>query len=143
MAQITQAEVYEIAQDLGLVVQEQTSFLKLAVDKKAIYVSRTKRAITRVDVSGFSVDHPAIRPPLKHNGRVTGQVLVSHPESREAIVAALELLVDRKVKGNKLTPSTQPAAPKAPVVRETQDQKAERIAEIKASALRLQMHLGR
>ena len=95
-------EVEELCVELGLTLLEQTSFYKIAVEKKAIYVSKTKKCITRIDISGFEVPHVAIVAPVKKNGKVTGQLMVSHPDAREALVEAFEGLTDRAILGSRL-----------------------------------------
>lgn len=99
---INATQIINAARELGVAYVEQTSFHKLTNLRKALYVSKTKRRVTRIDISGYEVEHPAVRPPTKPNGKVTGQVDLSHPLAIEAIRSALELLSDSSLEGDKL-----------------------------------------
>ena len=87
----------------GIAVIEQSAFYKIAKDKKAMYIAKTKRSVTRIDISGFTVTHPAVSPPKKKNGKVTGQIQMSHPLALEAVAIALTHVTDAEVKGNKVS----------------------------------------
>lgn len=84
-------------------VEEKTSFRKCAANKKAIYVSNTKRGVTRIDFSGFEVpelDHepdgfrrlsPEEAKELKL-GKVRGQLLLANAEiTKEEALDLLEV----------------------------------------------------
>ena len=77
-------------------VLDQKVFIKLAVDGKALYIKKTKSGkVGRLDISGFRVEHDAVVPPKKKNGKVTGQVLFADSElAAEAIDLALVGLTD-------------------------------------------------
>lgn len=98
---ISAAELLFAATSAGIEPLEQTSFYKIASQRKAVYVSKTKRRVTRVDIAGFAVDHPAVHPPVKKNGKVTGQVDMDHPQALEAIGLAFQVLTNGKVEGDK------------------------------------------
>lgn len=94
MADITIIDLAPAVAAAGLSILEQKAFFKIACDGKALYPNRAKRRITRMDIAGFRVDHPAVRPPAKKNGNVTGQIDMTHPEAWDAIRLAFEGLVD-------------------------------------------------
>lgn len=100
------ANIMPVARELGLQYKELKNFHKLSSPdgSKAVYVSKTKRRITRVDISGFEVKHPAIKAPVAKNGKVTGQVNVSHPKALGAIMKSLKVLVNGEVLGTKRVP---------------------------------------
>jgi len=91
---ITTQEIIVAANLAGIPVKEQSSFHKVHADGKAVYLSKTKKVCTRCDISGFTVDHPAVVPLDKKNGKVTGTVDMTHPEARAAIELALEGIRD-------------------------------------------------
>lgn len=103
-------ELVPVIEARGLSVQEQSSFYKIATPGKAVYVSKTKRAITRVDIAGFDLSHPAVSPPAKPNGKVTGQVDMAHEGALDAITQAFDVLINGQVQGTKRVP--KPKAPK-------------------------------
>lgn len=105
---ITITDIEILAAARGLKVLEQKAFYKLATDGKAMYFSRTKSGkISRCDVSGYEVDHVAIRPPKKKNGKVTGQVVFTDADlAIAAIDAAMEGLTDG-LRGTKTEPTAQ------------------------------------
>lgn len=109
---ILPSEIFAALEARGLTVIEQSSFYKVARGGKAVYISKTKRMVTRVDIAGFDVTHPAIVAPAKKNGKVTGQVDMKHEDAAEAIDAAFTVLVNGKVEGTKRVKKA--AAPKAP-----------------------------
>ena len=116
-----------------LTVVEQSSFFKIARGGKAVYVSKTKRRVTRVDIAGFDVSHEAVRAPAKKNGKVTGQVDCSHEKALDAVVAAFDVLVNGKVEGTKKLPKEKEVAkatsPRKLIPRVTSDRIDEGAAE--------------
>jgi len=82
---ITVESVLSLASELGCEVTEQKSFIKITGPqaKKALYVGKAKRGLTRLDISGFvPEDHPAITQVSEEDaktlklGAVRGQILV-------------------------------------------------------------------
>lgn len=76
---VKQERFVEIAQNQGLTVEKQAAFLKIGLGDKAIYVADTQK-VTRVDISGFSFEHPALKTLSPEEakelkiGRVRGQL---------------------------------------------------------------------
>ncbi len=96
-------DVKPLASKRGLQILEQKSFYKICQDGKALYVSKTKRGITRVDVSGFDLFHPAVKPLKKKNGKVTGQLNMGHDQVLEAITLGLDIVANTEFKGTKVS----------------------------------------
>lgn len=89
----------EIAERMGLKVEKQAAYTKISVGDKAVYFANTQK-VTRVDVSGFSFQHPALKvltaEEAKANklGRVRGQLDFTKGEDAviEAFTTALSLM---------------------------------------------------
>ena len=102
-------EYIEAATDAGLLVEEQSRFIKIfAPDlKKAIYVGKKKgeTVITRLDVSGFSIENEAATAPPRRNGKVRHQFNPSaSAEALDAAWDALDALSDNTLQGDKVRP---------------------------------------
>ena len=76
--------VLELATSLGCEVTEQKSFFKITgpTPKKALYVGKAKRYVTRIDISGFEPEeHSSIKQVSEEEakalklGAVRGQIL--------------------------------------------------------------------
>lgn len=92
---LTVADVLSAALAAGVTPVEQSKFIKLPLDKKAIYIAKSKSGrVTRIDISGFSVAHHAVNVPKKKNGLVTGQVDMRHDDAIDAIDLAITGLVN-------------------------------------------------
>lgn len=52
----------EMARSQGLEVKEQTAYYKIEGEGKgkAIYVAKTKKGVTRIDIAGFQLEHDAV-----------------------------------------------------------------------------------
>jgi len=92
----TVAEVLTLCESLGCTVEEQKSFWKVSSpdsDKKALYIGKAKRYMTRFDVSGFVPgEHPSISPVSEEEaknlklGAVRGQILPKNlPEGADVL----------------------------------------------------------
>lgn len=96
---VKQDRFREVAKNLGLVVEEQAAFLKIQMGDKAIYIAHTQK-VTRVDVSGYTFQHPALtvitpeRAKEMKLGRVRGQLDFTKGEDAvlEAFTTACALL---------------------------------------------------
>lgn len=102
---LSQAEVQTVlamAQAQGLEVEEQSSFYKIAKDRKALYVSKSKRALARIDLAGFSIQHPSVvqlsaeEAKAKKLGKVRGQIFpkLGAGDWHGAVAEALTVLND-------------------------------------------------
>lgn len=102
-------EIVAMAEERGLEVTEMSSFYKIAGDRKAMYVAKTKRTLTRIDLSGFELEHPAVEALSEDEardlklGRVRGQIFPQETREnwKEAIELSLDALVDDGVEGSK------------------------------------------
>lgn len=105
------AVLIAMATDRGLDVKEQTAFYKVTSptkNRKAIYIAKSKKTVTRIDMAGFEPEeHPAVRVLTKEDaknlnlGAVRGQILtkdlsedVTEDLVIEAYEAALAVLQD-------------------------------------------------
>lgn len=80
----TVESIVSLCASLGCEVTEQKSFIKITgpTPKKALYIGKAKRFMTRLDISGFEPEeHPAITPVSEEGaktlklGAVRGQIL--------------------------------------------------------------------
>lgn len=97
----TMAErMVDIAKGAGVSVEEQTSFYKLKVGARAIYISKSSKT-PRVDLSGFDFEHPGVRSLGRGKakklklGKVQAQLDFSKGEAQalEAFSTAVSLLL--------------------------------------------------
>lgn len=106
---VSPEEIVAMAEERGLEVTEMSSFYKIAGDRKAMYVAKTKRTLTRIDLSGFELEHPAVEALSEDEardlklGRVRGQIFPQETREnwKEAIELSLDALVDQDVEGSK------------------------------------------
>lgn len=101
---ITADTIVNRAKELGLEVQEQSAFYKIARDRKAVYVAKNKGALARIDLAGFELQHPAVQTLTEDEakalrlGKVRGQImpkkLGSDDQVHEAVDLALMALAD-------------------------------------------------
>lgn len=99
---VTPEQLVAMAEDRGLSVEEQASFYKVTRDRKAVYISKSKRGVGRIDLSGFEMDHPAVAPLTAEQakemklGKVRGQIIPARTPDGwlEAYSATLDRLCD-------------------------------------------------
>lgn len=99
---VTPEELVAMAEERGLPVEEQASFYKVTRDRKAVYISKSKRGVGRIDLSGFEMDHPAVAPLTAEQakemklGKVRGQIIPARTPDGwlEAYTATLDRLCD-------------------------------------------------
>jgi hypothetical protein len=99
---VTTDELVAMAESRGLTVEEQASFYKVSRDRKAVYISKSKRGVGRIDLSGFEMDHPAISALTAEQakemklGKVRGQIMPARTPDGwlEAYEASLDRLCD-------------------------------------------------
>ena len=82
---LTSSDLVQLAEDFGAQVQEQKSFFKVtspSKNRKAIYIAKAKRTITKVDFSGFEVEGTEVLKALTKEeakelrlGAVRGQIV--------------------------------------------------------------------
>jgi len=99
MSNLTVADIIiAVSQHSQVAVTEQAAFIKVACQKKAIYLKKTKSGIVnRVDVSAFNIPaNDAWAPPKKKNGLVTAVINCRHEDAIDAIDLALTALTDGK-----------------------------------------------
>jgi len=106
-------EVLELARELGCLIKEQT-FHKVTApmeNRKAVYIAKTKRGVTRVDISGFEVNHPLVRQLTAEQakdenlGKVRGQILVKNLDPGADVLSACRAAFEgllTEVHGDKL-----------------------------------------
>src|SRR5689334_16919434 len=90
-----------LAKEAGAPVEEQTSWYKIKIGARAVYVSKSNRT-PGVNLAGFSFEHPAVRPmsadeAKEHKlGRVRAQIDFSKDEGQtiEAFLTAIALMVN-------------------------------------------------
>jgi len=114
---VTVDQILELAEERGAVLKEQKAFHKLtsaSKNKKALYVSRTKNGLTRLDIAGFvPAEHEAIvslsaeEAKDQKLGAVRGQILpkelrCSADSILEAVTQCLDGLLS-EVEGFKLS----------------------------------------
>jgi hypothetical protein len=102
---ITAAVVTALATEMGCHVKEQKSFWKITADedctnRKAIYVAKSKRVLTRVDFAGFEVEECELIKAISEEtakelrlGKVRGQLLTKNLPTKttdEQILDALK-----------------------------------------------------
>ena len=99
------SDVLALAEEKGLVVRTQKAFYRIEKNedaRKAVYVSRTKRGLTRADYAGFvPPKHSAIKVLTEQDakelklGAVRGQTIVKELRvGPKAILNALSLAMD-------------------------------------------------
>jgi hypothetical protein len=121
-----------------LSVEEKSGFHKVThegVKGKAIYIAKKGG---RVDLSGFSVDSPAVRQITeadardKHLGKVRGQL--DFAQTDEAVLGAYSRALDVLVKAEPPAqkPKAEPKAPKAPKAAAAPKTEAPRVAGVGA-----------
>lgn len=92
---ITAEQIVAHARDLGLEVQEQSAFYKIAKDRKAVYVAKNKGALARIDLAGFELQHPAVQTLTEDEakalrlGKVRGQILPKKLGDDQAVTDAV------------------------------------------------------
>lgn len=103
------------AEQMGLRIEDKTSFLKIHGPQKGRNVYVAKKG-GRVDLSGFTVDHPAIRQiseeqaRQKHLGKVRGQV--DFDKDDDSVLAAYGAALD--VLAEPAPAKAEPAAEASP-----------------------------
>jgi len=102
---VTVEQILALATERGAVVKEQKAFFKLTSsdkNKKALYISRTKNGLTRLDIAGFEPgEHVAIKSLTAEGakemklGAVRGQVLPKELRcGSDMILEAVNLCLD-------------------------------------------------
>lgn len=86
---ISLQNVLDRAAELGLPIVEQSRFIKIAKNKKAVYIPLAKKGAKMAHVSGFRVDSAAVIAPPKKNGCVTGHIIFGADGWLEALFEAL------------------------------------------------------
>lgn len=92
-------KLMEIVNEMELPVEEMAAFYKVSEGGRAVYIAKSKK-VSRVDISGFDVKHPAIRHISAEEakelklGKVRAQIDFSKSEDRviEALRTALSMM---------------------------------------------------
>lgn len=106
-------DLMDVFERHGILLRKQAAFYKATKDRKAIYVSNTKRGVTRIDISGF--DMPEMRglrkitreeAKKKRLGQVRAQINVRKVDKDQVlniINAAAEAVASEEVEGSKFS----------------------------------------
>jgi hypothetical protein len=134
--------VLELVRTLGCEVTEQKSFFKVTgpTPKKALYIGKAKRYMTRLDISGFEPsEHPAIKAVSEADakdlklGAVRGQILPKtlgeDVDVLDGVTKAVEGLLS-EAEGFKLGSRAQNEEDETPEVEEVETEEASSETEV-------------
>ena len=140
----TVESVLSLVKELGCEVTEQKSFFKVTgpTPKKAIYIGKAKRSMTRLDISGFTPeDHPAISQVSEQEakdlklGAVRGQILPKTLAEDVGLVAGITAAVRgllSEAEGFKLGSRTESIDEEVPEVTEEETPEVTKEVELVA-----------
>lgn len=126
-------KLMEIVEELGLSAEPMSAYYKVACGDKAVYITRTQK-VSRVDLSGFTIKHPAVKELSEEDaralklGRVRAQLDFSKSEERVLEAFRSSLAMMKHMAGDEEIPTLGAGAAawevvhQAPPVAETTEQ---------------------
>ena len=112
---LTYENVKGLTDELGLEIDEQSAFYKVGSGQARVYVAKAKR-VNRVDLSGFTVSHPAVEQ-VEGEGNVQGRIKTKDDEQA---LSALRLALETV----KLTQASSPTSEDEDVSEDASDDDA-------------------